>query len=73
MRQTIFLSLFMLYSIPAWAGVSILDYNVAGIGYSGNASREALQRIVDYHNPDIIIFQEAKGTGVALGCPCYSF
>ncbi|MFC1782791.1 endonuclease/exonuclease/phosphatase family protein [Planctomycetota bacterium] len=33
------------------------------MGYSGTDGREALQRIVDYFDPDIIIFQEAKGTG----------
>jgi len=45
-----------------WTGFSVLDYNVSGIGAAGTDPREALQRIVDYFDPDIIIFQEAKGT-----------
>jgi endonuclease/exonuclease/phosphatase family metal-dependent hydrolase len=44
------------------AGVTVLDYNVNGIGPAGSDGREALQRIVDYFDPDVILFQEAKGT-----------
>ena len=44
------------------AGLGLLNYNVSGIGPAGSDAREALQRIVDYFDPDVIIFQEAKGT-----------
>lgn len=44
------------------ANISILNYNVRGIGAYGTDARQALQRIVDYFEPDIITFQEAKGT-----------
>ncbi len=45
-----------------WPGFSVLDYNVSGIGAAGTEAREALQRIVDYFDPDVIVLQEAKGT-----------
>ena len=51
-----------LCSLTGGAEVSILNYNVNGIGAPGTDGREALQRIVDYFDPDILIFQEAKGT-----------
>ena len=41
--------------------LSILDYNVDGIGETDSEARQSLQRIVSHFNPDIIIFQEAKG------------
>lgn len=45
--------------------ISVLNYNVQGIEEAGTDGREALQRIVDYFDPDVITFQEAKGTA----CP----
>ena len=51
-----------LYSFSFGTDISVLNYNVNGIGAPGTDGREALQRIVDYFDPDIIIFQEAKGT-----------
>lgn len=60
--KLIFILIFLLLAVPCAADVCILNYNVNGIGAPGTESREALQRIVDYLDPDIIIFQEAKGT-----------
>lgn len=51
-----------LVTSPAWAKLGVLDYNVNGIGPSGSEGREALQRIVDFFDPDVLIFQEAIGT-----------
>lgn len=58
------LAAFVVVSIslsPSAAGLSILQYNVNGIRASGTPRREALQRIVDYFDPDVIVMQEAKG------------
>jgi exonuclease III len=52
----------LLYSLSDGKGISILNYNVNAIEARGTDGREALQRIVDYLDPDIIIFQEARGT-----------
>lgn len=54
----------MVFAFPSGglAGLGLLNYNVSGIGPAGSDAREALQRIVDYFDPDVIIFQEAKGT-----------
>lgn len=60
-RSSICIVLF-LYSFSFGTDISVLNYNVNGIGATGTDGREALQRIVDYFDPDIIIFQEAKGT-----------
>lgn len=61
MLQMVCIVLF-LCSSSSGIEISVLNYNVNGIGAAGTDSREALQRIVDYFDPDIIIFQEAKGT-----------
>lgn len=57
----VFILVCLLLAIHSAAGVSILNYNISGIGDPNSESREALQRIVDYFDPDIIIFQEGKG------------
>jgi len=62
-QRRILFALLVLCLAPAQAdALSILSYNVAGIQASGSEPREALQRIVSYFDPDIIIFQEARGT-----------
>lgn len=63
-RTSIFsLFILLLFSSSTTAlDVSILNYNISSVGAVGTDGRVALQRIVDHFDPDIIIFQEARGT-----------
>jgi len=54
--------LFLPSSTTTALHVSILNYNINAVGALGTTGRESLQRILDHFDPDIIIFQEAKGT-----------
>ena len=65
MKRLVWLTLYMSLALCFASGeadVTILNYNVNSILAAGPAGREALQRIVDHFDPDIIVFQEAKGT-----------
>ena len=44
-----------------WASFSILDYNVHDIEPAADVELQALQRILNFFDPDIVTFQEAKG------------
>ncbi len=44
----------------AWP-LSLLSYNINGAGAPGSGGRAALQRIIDYLAPDVVLLQEGKG------------
>jgi len=60
MIVTRFIFILSILATHSFASFSILDYNVRDIEPAEDVELQALQRIVGFFDPDIVIFQEAK-------------